>query len=446
MSSSNLLSPTQLTDKQHQAVSFITSHDAGVVVAFTGAGKTIISLTAIAEHGGKWIVAAPPNVITGWPKEAAKWEHTKHLKLSVLNGNPEQREAKLKEDADVLLISLNSLTWLLERDHGATNIIIDELSKAAGKQTAKLKTKRCDMLTKRIGLTATPVSESFEKLYPMLRILDKGAALGTNKQRYLETYFYPTDFKRYNWKITPGADKLIMDKVRHLIHDVSINKAETLPPIVFDDVVFTMPKDTRTAYDMMRKDLVLEGDSGDAGAANMAVLSNKLRQISCGFVMTEEGEVIEYDTQRARTAVSLFVNECPNGALMLYEFNHQRKQIEEILDTACVRYMSVYGGSDKEKAIQAFKAKDIDLLLAQINTLSHGTDGLQYCTDTIIFTQPVWSNDANEQAIGRVWRQGQTKPVTVLTVVCDETLDDLVLSRLDSKAEHMKVFLQHLRG
>ena len=131
---------------------------------------------------------------------------------------------------------------------------------------------------------------------------------------------------------------------------------------------------------------------------------------------------------------------------MLYEFNHQRKQIEELLDTACVRYMSVYGGSDKEKAIQAFKAKDIDLLLAQINTLSHGTDGLQYCTDTIIFTQPVWSNDANEQAIGRIWRQGQTKPVTVLTVVCDETLDDLVLSRLTSKAEHMKVFLKHLRG
>ena len=440
-----LLPPTLLTEQQRKAIDFICNKDAGVIVAGTGVGKTIMSLTAIAEHGGKWIVAAPPNVIAGWPTEASKWEHTCHLKLALLNGTPEQREKKLASDWDIALISLNSLTWLLEHRPNATNIIIDELSKAAGKQTAKLKTKKFDYITKRIGLTATPVSESFEKLYSMLRILDKGAALGTNKQRYLDTFFYPTDFKRYNWKLSVGSDSRIMDIIKHLIHDVEVNKADTLPPIEYEDVVFTMPDQTRKLYDTMRKDLLIEGNDSDVVAANMAVLSGKLRQISCGFVIDEAGEVIESDTRRAQTAVNL-LDECPSGALMLYEYNHQREQLERLLDKKGVRYQSVYGGSDKNKAIQAFKDNQIDVLVAQINTLSHGTNGLQYCTDTVIFTQPVWSNDANEQAVGRVWRQGQTRPVTIFTVVCDDTIDDLVLTRLENKGENMKAFLAHLRG
>ena len=85
--------------------------------------------------------------------------------------------------------------------------------------------------------------------------------------------------------------------------------------------------------------------------------------------------------------------------------------------------------------------------MAQQNTLSHGVNNLQYATSNIIFIHPLWSNDNYKQSIGRIWRQGTPfDKVTVTTIVCDKTVDDLVLTRLDDKAINMTNFLQHLRG
>lgn len=230
-----------------------------------------------------------------------------------------------------------------------------------------------------------------------------------------------------------------------MIHDVNTNKADSLPPIEYEEVGFDMPVDTRTYYDNMRRDMLLEGSS-DVVAVNMAVLSSKLRQISSGFAITEDESIVEFDTQRAKTLVSLLNEQPERPALIIYEYTKQREQIEAELEQNGSRYISVFGGSDKHEAIEGFKAGKYQYLIAQQNTLSHGTDGLQYACDHIIFFHPLWSNDNTIQSIGRVWRQGQTKPVTCTTLVCEDTVDDLVLARLDGKAEHMSVFLKHLRG
>ena len=86
------------------------------------------------------------------------------------------------------------------------------------------------------------------------------------------------------------------------------------------------------------------------------------------------------------------------------------------------------------------------VLLAQINSLSHGVDGLQHVCSDILFYHPMWSRDAHEQAIGRVWRTGQTEEVNVTTLVCNDTLDALVMQRVEGRGEWMKLFKQHLEG
>lgn len=437
----NLLTLSDLKAEQLNTSAFIVNNETGVIVGDTGIGKTIISLTAIAEIGGKWIVAAPPAVCAGWWDEKIKWEHTEHLKVVHLNGSPEKRLQLMWQKYDVLMISLNSLDWLLEQNHGCTNIILDELSKCAGKQTAKLKTKRCDMITRRYGLTATPVSESFEKLYSMIRILDKGVALGRNKQNYLLKYFHATDYKQYNWEINAGSDRLILDNIKHLICDVKIDKNSGLPGIEFEEVEFSMPQDTRAIYNTMKRDMLISGHNGIV-AVNSAVLSGKLRQISSGFAISEDDEVVEYDTARAETLLKIL----PETALIIYEYDHQRAQIEKIFNANDVNFLSVFGGSDKDTAVFAFTTGCIDYLVAQALTLSHGVDGLQHATADVIFFAPLWSNDVTIQTIGRVHRNGQKKPVTITTIVCEDTLDDLILDRVEDKKTSMKNFLQHLRG
>jgi len=417
-----------------------------MIVAPTGTGKSAIALTAITKIKCKTIITAPPKVISSIIAEQTKWAHLSKLRLVHLVGNPDQRAEKLLLPADVLLVSLNSLNWLLKSKHNCTVIFIDELSKAGGKQSSELKTKKCDGFTRRYGLTATPVANDFEKLFPMLRIIDKGAALGKSKIRYLEQYFYPTDYKRYNWKMQKGAETQILNLVEHLIHDVVTNKAETLPPLVEEEYAFNMPEKTRATYGAMKKDMLIESSTGDVVAVNSAVLSGKLRQISSGFSITEDGDVIEYDNKRAQTLMTL-INEDNKPKLILYAYNHQRIQIEKLMAQEEKYFTSVYGGNNNADGIQAFKDGNVKYLIAQESTLSHGVDGLQYAANHLIFFQPCWSNDTTLQAVGRIWRQGSPfKQVTVTTIVCENTVDDLVLTRLESKAENMQMFLNHLRN
>ena len=87
-----------------------------------------------------------------------------------------------------------------------------------------------------------------------------------------------------------------------------------------------------------------------------------------------------------------------------------------------------------------------ETLLAQVNSLSHGIDGLQDVCSDVLFYHPMWSRDATEQAVGRVWRTGQKHEVNVTTLVCRNTLDDLVLDRVEDRGEFMKLFTKHLKG
>ena len=95
---------------------------------------------------------------------------------------------------------------------------------------------------------------------------------------------------------------------------------------------------------------------------------------------------------------------------------------------------------------EAFANRTPHIVFAQVQAMSHGVDGLQHEFSDVLFIQPVWSRDTHEQAIGRVWRQGQEKPVTVTTLVCRGTLDELVMQRVEDRGRWMELFTQHLKG
>ena len=142
-----MLSEKSLKPEQVEAIERLSTRKTTLLVAPTGAGKTVICLSAIqrilaVEKLKRVIVACPAKVVGVWPKEVAKWPHLKGLIVKDLTGEPEIRSAKLDQPfIDVIVVSLNNLEWLLNQDHGADGIIIDELSKAAGKQTKGLNTK-----------------------------------------------------------------------------------------------------------------------------------------------------------------------------------------------------------------------------------------------------------------------------------------------------------------
>ena len=419
-----------MNTKQQTAISRLYSEDYTLLVAPTGAGKTVICLTAIKEliDAGvlnRVIVAAPAKVVENmvWTKERLKWDHLSGMRVLNITGDAKKRGSLLAyantNDYDAIVISLNNLDWLLEqghgKGHGCDGIIIDELSKAAGKQTAGMRSKKkADCFKWRVGMTATPVSQNFEKLYSMCRILSP-KYLGTNKQKYLDQYFY-SDYQGYNWTLRDGADELIAAKIAPLVHLVEDTKANDLPPCCEHVITFDMPDDTRVVYNDMKKHMI----AGDVEAANEAVKSGKLRQIASGFMYEDDDKVVYLDRSRVDAMRSWADALDGNTGIIFYEFVEQGKQL--VLTTP-----------DNVRCVQ-------------IQSMSHGVDGLQHEYADLLFLQPPWSRDNKEQAIGRVWRTGQTEEVNVTTLVCNDTLDELVMTRVEGRGEWMKLFKQHLEG
>jgi SNF2 family DNA or RNA helicase len=420
-------SANSLTPDQIKAADRLYEEDATILVAETGVGKTVIALTAIHDliRDGilsRVIVAAPPKVLANevWVKEVGKWEHLKGLRVVQLEGSVQERKAILdceRNVGQVLMVSLNNLQWLLNQDHCCTGIIIDELSKAAGKQTAGLKSKKLSgMLKYRVGMTATPVSQNFEKFWAICRIIDNGAALGKNKSHYMADHFY-SDYMGYNWTLKDGADELIMEKTASLVHLVADDKAKTLPPLREEVIRFDLSDGTREKYEEMKKHMVVD----DVEAANQAVKSGKLRQLASGFLYAgnHDRSTEHYALERLFVVQKWARNLKGKPGLVFYEFIQQAEWADAMPE---------------------------NITFVQIASMSHGVDGLQHTFSDVLFLQPCWSRDQHQQAIGRVWRQGQTKPVTVTTLISNDTLDDVVVARVEGNARWMELFKQHLKG
>lgn len=432
-----MLSEKSLSPEQGEAIDRLSTRKSTVLVAPTGAGKTVICLTSIQRilDAGKLnriIVACPAKVVGVWPKEVKKWKHLKGLKVLAITGSIQQRDILMGFRApapDVIVVSLNNLEWLLNQNHGADGIIIDELSKASGKQTKGLNTKRRgDCFMWRVGMTATPVSQNFERIFDMVRRVDKGKAFGTNKNTYLNKYFY-SDYMGYNWTLREGAGERILARVTKLVHMVEDTKEATLPPLVHDtERRFDMPGPTRKYYNEMKRHMVV----GDIEAVNAAVRDGKLRQIASGFCYDEDKDISKLDDARIDEAVAWWLDLDGRPAVVFYEYVAQGDRLRKVF----AKHLS--------DSVDDFIDGKGTVLVAQISSLSHGVDGLQDVCHDGLFYHPVWSRDQKEQALGRLWRTGQKHPVTMTTLVCNDTLDDVVIARVEGRKEWMDLFTRHM--
>ena len=105
---------------QAYAIDYIETHPIAAVLLDMGLGKTVISLTAIADllfdsfEAHRILVVAPLRVARDtWPAEIAKWEHLQHLTYAVCVGTPKERRTALMSGADITIINRENLGWLI---------------------------------------------------------------------------------------------------------------------------------------------------------------------------------------------------------------------------------------------------------------------------------------------------------------------------------------------
>lgn len=225
-------------DYQTYAIDYIETHPISAVLLDMGLGKTVISLTAIADLlfdsflAHRILVIAPLRVSRDtWPAELKKWSYLNHLTFAVAVGTPAERKAALMADADITIINRENVQWLIE-DSGLPfiydTVVIDELSSFKNHQSKRFKalSKVRPKIKRIIGLTGTPSSNGLMDLWAEFRLLDMGQRLGRFIRQYRNNYFIPD--KRngqiiYSYKPLPYAE----DAIYKLISDITISMKST---------------------------------------------------------------------------------------------------------------------------------------------------------------------------------------------------------------------------
>jgi len=435
--------------QQHATQMLLDKPEAGLLLDM-GLGKTISTLTAIAELLDmlmvvKVLVIAPLRVAqTVWATEATKWDHTKHLKIAKVLGSSQQRIAALNQQVNIYVINRENIPWLVEhygRQWPFDMVVVDESSSFKDGSTKRFKALRKvrPLIDRIVILTGTPAPNTLMDLWSQLYLLDRGERLGQTIGGYRARYFFPEKQNGavvFSWKLHPGADQVVYDKIGDICISMKSEDWLDLPPLIHNVVKVQLDPAARRLYDQLERDWLLPFSDGDVDASSAAVLGNKLLQLSNGAVYSEDRKVQEIH-QAKLDCLAEIVDESSDNILVFYNYKHDLSRIKARFPQA--RELKT------EEDIKDWNDGKINLLLAHPAAAGHGLN-LQSGGHCMIWFSCTWSLEQYEQAIARLHRQGQTQSVIVHHLVTENSMDEQVMLALQRKASGQGALMQAVKA
>lgn len=421
-----------------------------------GLGKTVITLDAINTlRYDRWavqrvLIIAPKKVAEGtWTKEAQKWEHLRHLRISAVLGSQQKRLRALATPADIYVINRDNVAWLVDYFKNAwpfDMVVLDESSSFKNSQSKRFKALKLvrSRINRLVELTGTPASNGLVDLWAQIYLLDGGARLGRTLGQYRERFFDPDKRSRTQiFSYTPKDGS--MEYIQQAIGDICVSmKAEdylNLPDRMFDDVPVVLDDKARKAYRQLERDLLLELDEGQITAASAGVLTGKLLQLCNGAVYDSEKRPLAI--HNCKVEAFLEVLEQLNGqhCLVFYNFQHDRDRLLAALEPLGLRVRVYQNAADED----AWNAGEIDVLLAHPASCAYGLN-LQNGGHHIVWFGLTWSLEQYEQANKRLHRQGQRHPVIVHHLVVQGGMDEDVIDSLRAKGDTQEALMDALKA
>jgi SNF2 family DNA or RNA helicase len=424
----------ELRPYQETAADFLYEHDRAMILAPVGAGKTAITLTAMYEmlrdeHVKRFLVLAPKRVCTDvWPVEQPKWAPMASIAVAV--GTPKERLAALKSNARVVVTNYDNIQWLAEQKLNFDAIVFDELTKLKNPSGTRFKAllKVMDPITVRWGLTGSFTSNGLEDVFGQCKIVDQ-SLLGRAKGAFMQQYFTLINKEYGDWKPRPGSLELVMQRIKPATFVLEPGEyKDKLPPLHTVEVSCKMDM---ADYNKMKKDFVLD----DVVAVNAAVVTQKLQQMSSGFLYSDNGPIWLSAHKFDRLEELLDENQHAN-TLLVYQYQEELAELK--------RRFKHLTTLDDDGAIERWNAGKVRILAVHPKSAGHGLN-LQHGGHHIVFLSLPWSLELYEQTVGRLHRGGQRHDVWCYVFLTDKTVDEKIWRSLHDKLSLSQIALEALK-
>ncbi len=468
-----MLKREQLHSYQVECVNHIMEHNDAMLWLQLGLGKTNVTLTAIVDRMArgevkKVLVFGPLRVIQSvWARECEKWEHTAHLRCSVLHGNKKKRLSRLFREADIYLCNYEAMNWLAEQLHHyyiSRNlplpfemVVYDEVTCVKNSNTRRMSGGKKDVIGKngetktlktigwrsvidhfkyRVGLTGTPASNGYLDLHGQFLAVDGGKRLGEYITGYKDRYF-KADYMGWSHSLSDDNKKAIEERISDIVIKMDAKDYLDMPAVNYIDMFVELPEAARKAYEEVQEELFTVLDNGtEIELFSKQSVSNKCLQFCQGSPYY--GETKEYTTiHTAKFDALEEILEGANGQPVLcsYMFRSDATEIMKRFKKYKPVNLTDTPSKDTRKVIDNWNAGKIKLLIGHPKSVGHGIDGLQDSGSILVWFGITWSLELYLQMNGRLDRQGQKKPVSIIRILCQDTIDVAVLDAIINKED-----------
>lgn len=421
-----------------------------------GYGKTAVTETALLDRDAfPALVVAPARVVETdvWGAEAASWEHLSDLRVQPLVGTPAKREAALRRNADIEVVSYESFLWLTDREDVGRRykaIVWDELSKMKHAGTRRFKRARSRKggadIGVRLGLTGSPVGNRLMDLWgEMTAVAPAEAPLGTSFHEFVARYFRATRYTRtagglrpVAWEPLPGARAEIFERVKRYSFALPPQPSVAVPPVRRHRIPIPMSAEHTRISLTLRDELTVELANGATlEALNGSTVAGKLRQLAGGSVWVS-GDKWEPVHDAKLDALEDLIDELGGEPLLVFAW--YRHEQERILER--------FAGAERLESAESVRRWNngaIPILVAHPQSAGHGLNLQAGGSHLCWFSLPA-SYELVEQGEGRLARTGQRVPVVMSHILVCGPGDSWWVDRVLDKGEEQEALLREVAG
>lgn len=441
---------------EHQKVTskFLVDHDRAIVTSDPGTGKTrsVADAYASVKADGRMLVLAPLSILeVSWADDLKKFQPNLTFGISIAG----KREDAFNTGCDVVIINHDGVKWINDQLKkspkfldGFDTLCIDEFTAFKNKDSAR--SKACLALAKyfkrRWILSGTPNSNTILDVWHPTLICDDGARLGTR----FYTFRQNVCTSRHNgfgmeWKDKPEATDIVAAQLQDISIRYALEECITMPERVITTRRIKLDNKVRTIYKQLVEDAVIYANQQVAlNVVHASAKIKKILQLCTGAVYDSEGNVLNIHGDRYQYIMDLVAER--KHSLVAFNWTHERDAMIKLAESMGISYGVIDGSvsaNARAEVVNAMQRGELQAVFAHPQSAGHGLT-LTRATTTI-WSSPTYNAEHYKQFNGRTYRAGQRQRTEIIHIAAEDTLEEVVYDKLQTKMERMEDLLGTLK-
>lgn len=432
-------------DHQRTTASFLTMNQKAFCFNEQGTGKTASAIWAadfLMKQGiiRRAVVVCPLSIMdSAWKSDI--FSVAMHRSVGIAYGSKEKRRKIIAQQPDFLIINYDGVEIVAEdiAAAGYDLFIVDEATHYKNAQS-----KRWKVLNKLVGpdtwlwlMTGTPAAQGPEDAYGLAKLVNPKSvprAFASFRDMVM------IKLSQYRWEPKPNATETVFQVLQPAIRYTK-EECLDLPDMVYVKREVELTPMQKKYYTTLKNQMVMQASGEMVTSVNAAVNMNKLLQIACGAVYTDEGETLEFDIGHRYTVLKEVIAESSQKVLVFVPFRHTIQILAEKLRKDGITTEVISGSVPAGERTDIFKRfqtqRDPRVLVIQPQSAAHGVT--LTAANTVVWWGPTSSLETYAQANARVHRSGQKHHCTVVQLA-GSPVEKRVYKLLDSKIDvHTKI-------